>query len=148
MADENQMRSWLAANDAGKHKNVIIYKNGTSAELGQWEREVNHTVGSHRYNIYIGATGTWANTGSDLGPTTWLFTGNYERSSTNKVVFKPNGLELRMGGAGDDPYKLCVRTFGEGKGEEYRNLYLPDGRRLTEELSRQMPEYQVLYHRT
>lgn len=59
-------------------KNVIIFRNGVSADLGTWEREENFDVFGRRYNAYVGASGTWK-LKSDGGWKNWAFCGRYTR---------------------------------------------------------------------
>lgn len=66
-------------------KNVIIFKNGIPAQLGQYEYEMNQDAGGCRYNIYVGAKGDWINKG-DGGWINWAMTGNYNKNG-NYVHF-------------------------------------------------------------
>lgn len=60
-------------------KNVIIFKNGTPANLGHWEREENVQTNWGRLNIYIGASGVWENKG-DGGYDNWCFSGRFTQN--------------------------------------------------------------------
>ena len=81
---ETQMRNWLA--EFGNRGNVIIFKNGIPAQLGEYDFEANRDHGGNRYNIYVGARGTWANKG-DGGWNNWSMTGDYEKNG-NVVRFR------------------------------------------------------------
>ena len=85
MADENQMKNWLAHYSSGG-KNVIIFKNGIDAQLGSYEYEMNEELGGERYNIYVGASGDFLNKG-DGGWINWAMTGDYEKNG-NLVRFR------------------------------------------------------------
>ena len=79
---EQFMRNILQ--EYGNRGNVIIFKNGTPAQLGSWDFEVNrHDNHGIRYNIYVGARGTWVNHG-DGGWNNWAIGGNFDRE--DKVI--------------------------------------------------------------
>ncbi|OQV24143.1 hypothetical protein BV898_02093 [Hypsibius exemplaris] len=61
---------------------VIIFRNGISAQLGEYNTEVNEDVFGHRYNIYIGPRGHWVNHG-DGGWINWAFQGQSRREGKN-----------------------------------------------------------------
>jgi hypothetical protein len=56
---ETQMTNCL--NEFINRGNVVIFKNGIPAQLGSYDFEADRYHNGNRYNIYVGARGTWIN---------------------------------------------------------------------------------------
>lgn len=83
MADEHMMRFWLSKHGRNGLFNVIIFKDGTPADVGPHDSEQHETAQGKLYNVYVGARGTWRNKG-DGGWVNWGMTGTYDKQ--DKVV--------------------------------------------------------------